>query len=212
MCRARCWGLTMPGGEGHDGWAPYDRFTRAKHPQCLNHLLTRARQLIEQNRRGARRFPQAMQDLLGAALDLRDRSRGTTDPRPTAGARTDRISARGLALARGRLERRLDRLLAMRLRNRPNRRFQAHLNRHRDQILTFLYEPNLEATHWPAEQAIRPAVVHRKLCGGNRSPTGAHALEVLASVFATCRQNALDSLTVLSHLLRQPTRSCAQLV
>ena len=32
--------------------------------------------------------------------------------------------------------------------------------------MTFLYEENLEASNWPAEQAIRPAVVNRKVFGG----------------------------------------------
>jgi hypothetical protein len=33
---------------------------------------------------------------------------------------------------------------------------------HREEILTFLYEPDIEATNWPAEQAVRPLVVNRK--------------------------------------------------
>jgi len=63
---------------------------------------------------------------------------------------------------------------------------------------------SLEASNWPAEQAIRPAVVNRKVFGGNRTWIGAHALEVLASLFATCRQNDIDALDILGHLLRHP--------
>jgi transposase len=70
-----------------------------------------------------------------------------------------------------------------------------------------LYEDNLQATNWPAEQAIRPVVVNRKVSGGNRTWTGAHALEVLASLFATCRQNAIDAMTLLSNILRAPSPS-----
>jgi hypothetical protein len=38
--------------------------------------------------------------------------------------------------------------------------------------------------------------------GRKRTSTGAHALEVLASLFSSCRQNAIDALTLLSNLLR----------
>ena len=40
-------------------------------------------------------------------------------------------------------------------------------------IFTFLWDPSVDATNWRAEQAIRPAVVTRKVCGGNRTRKGA---------------------------------------
>lgn len=175
----------------HDGWSPYDRFDKALHQQCLAHLLRRANELLERGR-GAARFPRKVKRLLQDALALRDRR--------DAG----RISPHGLATARGRLEKRLDRLVKGRLSHEAHRRFQAHLARHRDEILLFLYESYLEATNWPAEQAIRPAVVNRKVFGGNRTPAGAHAQEVLGSVFATCAQHARDALSFLSTLICLP--------
>ena len=45
-------------------------------------------------------------------------------------------------------------------------------------------------------------MVNRKVFGGNRTGTGAHALEVLASLFATCHQNGIDALDTLGCLLR----------
>ena len=111
-------------------------------------------------------------------------------------------------MSRGRLERRLDRLLAWKPSNQANRRFQAHLARHRDEILTFLYYPDIEATTWPAEQAIRPAVVNRKVFGGNRTRAGAHAQEVLGSLFATSVQWKQNALAFLSSLICTP-RSAA---
>lgn len=185
-------GLDYAGRMTHDGWAPYDRFTQAKHQQCIAHLLRRATEIIEQLSRKTSRFVVRIKEFLLDALQLRDRRRDGS------------LSDHGFASARGRLEKRLDRLLALRPKAEASRRFLKHLARHRDQLLTFLYEEDLEATNWPAEQAIRPAVVNRKVCGGNRTLTGAHALEVLASLFATCRQNAMDGLTLLSNVLRTP--------
>ena len=114
------------------------------------------------------------------------------------------ISGHGLAVARGRLEKRLDRLLNCKPSHEGNRTFRNHLAKHREEILTFLYHDDIEATNWPAEQAMRPAVVNRKVFGGNRTPAGARAQEVLGSVFATCTQNAIKALTFLSHLIRAP--------
>ena len=37
----------------------------------------------------------------------------------------------------------------------------------------FLFLREIDATNWRAEQAIRPAVVIRKVCGGNRTRKGA---------------------------------------
>jgi transposase len=183
-------GMDYAGRMTHDGWAPYDRLLQAVHQQCLQHPLRRAKEIIEQLGARSSRFAVLMKKFILDALRLRDRHRRGI------------LSGHGYAVARGRLEKRLDRLLAVRPRGRACRTFRHHLEKHRDQLLTFLYEENLEATNWPAEQAIRPAVVNRKVFGGNRTWTGAHALEVLASLFATCRQNAIDALTLLSNLLR----------
>jgi len=54
------------------------------------------------------------------------------------------------------------------------------------------------------EQAIRPAVVARKVWGGNRTPRGAHTQEVLVSLPATCRQQHHSAQTVLIGLLCSP--------
>jgi len=185
-------GADYDGRMGHDGWSPYDAFVQAIHQQCLAHLLRRAAGLLERAIAGAVRFPRKVQALLTDALDLRDRRDGGT------------ISLAGLASARGRLEKRLDHLLDGHVSHEGNRKFQNHLARHREEIFTFLYEPGLEATNWPAEQAIRPAVVNRKVFGGNRTPVGAHAQEILASFFATCAQQMRDALAALSHLIRVP--------
>ena len=176
----------------HDGWPPYDFFEKARHQQCLEHLRRRAEGLLEQATRGAVRFPRKVKEFLSDALALRDRRDSVV------------ISPHGLAVARGRLEKRLDRLLEWNLSYYGNRKFQKHLAGHSDQILTFLYDPDIEATNWPAEQAVRPAVVNRKVFGGNRTVSGGHAQEILGSVFATLTKRAFDTLSFISNIIRSP--------
>jgi hypothetical protein len=71
----------------------------------------------------------------------------------------------------------MDRLLAWNVRVPANRRFLKHLRREQPYLFTFLHDLHVEATNWWAEQAIRPAVVTRKVCGrwpcSRRSPARA---------------------------------------
>ena len=62
----------------------------------------------------------------------------------------------------------------------------------------------MDATNWRAEQAIRPAVATRKVCGGNRTRHGADTQQVLASVVRTAKQRQLDLPPLIATMLRAP--------
>jgi transposase len=64
--------------------------------------------------------------------------------------------------------------------------------------VTFTAEP----TNWEGEQAIRPAVVNRKVWGGNRTWPGARAQGVLMSVLETCKRAGRSGLDFVSQTLR----------
>jgi transposase len=83
-------------------------------------------------------------------------------------------------------------------------RFAAHLAIESPAVFTFLLDPAIDATNWRAEQALRPAVVTRKVCGGNRTTHGAHTHEVLASVLRTIQERQLNASVVFSDPLRSP--------
>ena len=71
-------------------------------------------------------------------------------------------------------------------------------------LFTFLRLPGVPATNWMAEQALRPAVVNRKVWGGNRTWNGARHQERLMTVLRTARQQHREPITVLADLLRTP--------
>jgi len=172
-----------------DGWAPYRRFTHAMHQTCLAHLLRRCRLLHLDHPRSA--LPPQIQALLQAALTLRDR-----------GA-TGAVSPHGFAVARGRLLAQMLDVLATTRSTAPDvRRFAAHLTTEAAALLTFLGHPAIDATNWRAEHALRPAVVTRKVCGGNRTVRGAETQQILASVLRTLDQRGLDPADVFTPLLR----------
>lgn len=177
---------------GADGWAAYRRFESAEHQTCLGHLLRRCRGMIEVSWGRGRAFPARVRDLLRRGLELRDRH--------LAGE----VSPHGARVARGFLLHRLDQLLNCGFVSESNRRLAAHLRRNRAALFFFIDRKDVEATNWPAEQAIRPAVVNRKVWGGNRTQVGAHAQAVLMSVLRTCHQRLVDPIDVFSRMLRSP--------
>lgn len=174
-----------------DGWTPYRRFTNALHQTCLAHLLRRSRRLQADHPRSP--WAAQVQNVLQAALQLRDRRDAKL------------LSDHGLATVRGRLLARLGRLIEKPPTLEDAQRFAAHLAVEFPAVFAFLWDPSVDATNWRAEHAIRPAVVTRKVCGGNRTRHGADTQQVLASVARTAHQRHLDLAPLIVTMLRSPT-------
>ena len=172
-----------------DGWAPYRQFAQAAHQTCLAHLCRRCHELQTDHPRAL--LPAHVPTVLQQALHLRDRHAAGT------------VSDHGLAVARGHLEARLATILDQRSRVPAVRRLVAHLDREWSALFSFLHDPSIDASNWRAEQALRPAIVNRKICGGNRTPASAHTQQILMTVFRTSRQRALDPIGVIGDLLRE---------
>lgn len=153
-------GLDWEGTLIHDGWASYDRFPEAVHQRCLAHVLRRARERLAVSTRGAVRFPRQVIALLTEAIPLKNQYHAGAGPLEAVGAARDGFD---------------DRLLELMTRPRAVpafRRRAGHLLRYAESWFSFVTEPSLPATNWPAEQALRPAVVNRKVWGGNRTQGG----------------------------------------
>lgn len=176
----------------HDGWAPYDQFTNAWHQQCLQHLQRRCQRILGTAVGGAVHFPRAVLELVDSAFAVRRNHR--------AGLLSDdQIAEEGLVLAC-----RLEDLLQGRFCYEPNLRLAKHLAHHPMQWFWFLIDPTIDATNYRAEQAVRPAVVNRKVWGGNRTWSGAHTQSVLTSVLRTCTQLGRSGFDYLVQTLRSP--------
>ena len=174
-----------------DGWAVYRRFHDAKRQSCLAHLMRRSRELARiPGNDAAKGWLADVNGVFKKALALRDRRK--------------RMSEHGFAVARGRIEAAIDGLLDDPPLDDESLRFAAHLFHERDALFVFLDDPRVDATNYRAEQAIRPAVVNRKMSGGNRTPSGANAQEILMSVLRTSTQRGLDLIDTLRGLLRTP--------
>jgi len=191
---AKILGETFSGVIGADGWAPYRRFTNAERQLCLAHLLRRCKELLEvPPTEECADYIGEIKSVLQQALAVRNRRD------------QERISEHGLRVSRGRLEAKLDRLLDEPDLHDESIRFAMHLLNNRDAILLFLRRPDVDATNFRAEQAIRPAVINRKTSGGNRTDRGANAQAILMSILRTCKQRSLDAMSVFTQILRSPT-------
>jgi transposase len=97
----------------------------------------------------------------------------------------------------------------------PNKRilarFVKRLERHKNEMLTFLYERGIDYHNNHAEQQIRPDVIFRKITFGNRSLVGAQNHSVIMSILQTAKLNGIDPLTTLGKiLLRSPENPLAK--
>jgi transposase len=174
----------------HDGWASYNRFRKAIHQTCLGHLLRRCHELLERATRGAVCFPRQVKALLHKALEIRDRRDAK------------KIQLKTAQRWAGKLQKQMQVLVEPIKTHAANERLAEHLWNHLGQLFTFLRHSDIDATNYRAEQALRPAVVNRKVWGGNRTEIGAVAQSILMSVLFTATRQGRDALEFISQVLR----------
>ena len=178
-----------PGIIIRDGWIVYGRYQAARHQSCLGHLLRRCHQMEADLSGADRRIPRAANAILKDALAARE-----LDP-----AERDAAAAE--------LAERLERLCARPAGHDANRRLLAHLGRQAPAMFTFLTaDPGLhvDATNWKAETGIRPAVVNRKVWGGNRTWNGARTQGIISTIMRTAAQHGHDAVAYLADRARSP--------
>jgi transposase len=184
----------------HDGLRCYSSLDKASHQTCLTHLIRRCKEMAERATQAAAWFPLQVKTLLQQALLLGDRYE------------LQQVTPHGLAVATGRLAAAMDRLLDKTYHTASNKRLAKHLCQQREYLFTFLHCPGLEGTNCRAERAVRPAVIARKVWGGNRTWSGANVQQILMSVLRTFHQQGKDAFVSLVELLRLPGQKILEIV
>lgn len=159
-----------------DFWGAYNAVECASRQKCLVHLF-RDLEHVERYRSPGphwRLFAKKLRRLLGDAIRLR--------------RRREELAPEAYASRRACLTRRLDELIATPCEDTQARRLIKRFRRHRDELFTFLDQPNVPFDNNLAERSIRPAVILRKNSFGNRSTQGADMQAVLMSVFFTLKK------------------------
>ena len=196
----RILGEDFAGVLGCDCFLAYDALKTYTQSKCAGHLLRRCTEISESKSGRAVRFSQQVARLLRAAITLKQRHR------------EDKLSPHGYAVACGRLEAALDRLLAGHYTDPDNARLAKLLRKQRPHLFTFLYVEAMDPTNNAAEREIRPAVLIRKTNGCNRSETGAQTHSILTSIIRTCQKHGQDFVNAVKRVLRQPAPLVLDLV
>lgn len=186
-------GINYSGKIVRDGHPSYRVFTNAKSQTCLAHLLRRIDGLHDlYNAARVKTWLRRMKRVLKRSVSI--------------GQRRDaaEIGPHGLMVAIGRAEADIDRLLSSVPRGEEVQRFARHLRRERSALLTFLYHDATPATNFLAEQALRPAVVNRKMSAGNNTSRGATAQATLMTVLHSARKRSVDTIPLIVDALRNP--------
>jgi transposase len=187
-------GIGYEGRIVRDGHPSYRVFTKASSQTCLAHLLRRIEGLLEthDDDRSAR-WLRKVKTILQRAIEIRDRRDGAT------------IGPNALLAGIRNVEASIDRLLRFVPPGENVRRFARHVHRERDALFTFLYFDATPATNYLAEQALRPAVVNRKMSAGNNTARGADAQAILMTALHSARKRSINSIELLVNALRDPT-------
>jgi transposase len=160
-----------------DFYSAYNQLEAPKQ-RCLVHLLREVKETGEANENFQKTsFAKKLRRWCKDALELKDRRKGLK-----------KVEYQGKT---ARLENRLEALMKTADPHPDVQRLTKRLLRHQHELTRFLYEQKLEGTNNRAERALRPAVVMRKITGGNRSQSSAAAWAKLASLMATADQGKL---------------------
>ncbi len=184
-------GVGWSGILSHDGFASYERFEAAIHRQCVARSAALPRPAGHRHA-WSRPFSTPVGRAVHRGHPLAQRVRaGCVDRQPTS----TRIGWRS-TIARWNL--------VCRPRAVPEYATLArHLWNHFEQWFASVFDPRIEPTNWKAEQAIRPAVVNRKVWGGKPDSSGARgAGRVDVGVFETCRRQTLSVVDHVGRTLR----------
>ena len=170
-----------------DFYGAYDGLDCEKQ-RCLTHLLREIKQQGEKDQAFADdAWVVRLKKWCKDAMSHKKKWKVLSDPKYELGA--------------SRIEDRLDQLIQIEPEHVQAKRLFKRLKKYRPELTRFLWDEKLEPTNNPAERALRPMVVARKITGGSRSQQHAQAWAKLSSLLATQEQNGKNVLEETKKLL-----------
>jgi hypothetical protein len=179
-----------------DFWGAYNELRAKAKQRCLYHLFTEFKKTDQKTTSSLwKAWRKKMVRLLRDGLRLA-RKHAT-------------LSASDYEQARQHLLTRLDGMIQLNSTDDHIKRLSKRLSRHRNEIFTFLENPEeISPYNNDAERAIRPSVILRKICQQNRSWRGARVQAILMTIFRTAHMEGKNPFettlelakTAISHL------------
>jgi transposase len=171
-----------------DFWGASNAAVCRREPKCPVHLPRELKTVEKSGRPGPtwRAFAKELRRLPGDAIRPKKR---------------EEVAAEEYASRRARLAARLDESIATGWEDKDAKRLIKRPRRPRDELLTFLDEPEVPFDNDHGERAIRPAVMIRTNSFGNRSDRGADTRAVLMSIYRTLQQRGHAPLKTVADAL-----------
>ena len=170
-----------------DFYGAYDGVECDKQ-RCLTHLLRELKELGEKDESfAADPWAVKLKKWCKDAIAHKKKWKVLADPEYEMGA--------------SRIEDRLDGLVKLDPAHGEAGRLHKRVSKYRAELTRFLWDEQLQPTNNPAERALRPMVVARKITGGSRSAPAAQAWSKLSSLLATQEQNGKNVLEETKKLL-----------
>jgi transposase len=170
------------------GWAKKDQQV------CLAHLLRDTQYVIDQ---GDGVFAPALRCFIGLACE--------------AAKRRDRWNHATLQIHKRRLERQLDRVLAVSPVHPAGVQWKNTIEKLRPSLLVFMSNRAVPPTNNESERALRPCVTYRKITNGFRSQWGAIQYADIRSVIETARRQSIGALQAIRNALAAPSHPALSL-
>lgn len=172
-----------------DFWYAYNVLTCVKQ-KCLVHLLRELERVWKYKDSGGdwAAFCKKLKRLIRDAIRLRK----------SKDALEETIYQRRCR----RIEKRLQLILEHGWSNKEAKRLLKRMNRHQDELFTFLHYADVPFDNNFGERSIRGAVIMRKNSFNNRSQKGAMTQSVLMSVFFTIKQRGLNPVDTVKKALK----------
>lgn len=161
----------------------YDDLTPKQHKCYAHHLKVIGKALEDPRTRGST-WLRDLRGLLNGAAILKTMQAS--------------LSPQKVSAMRESLQANAERLLGATRTDPVEEKVRGRLRKQQDHLFTFLDHEPVPATNNLAERQLRPAVISRKLSCGNKTEAGARTWEILASLAASCRQNASSFADVLA--------------
>jgi transposase len=165
-----------------------------EHQFCLAHLIRDAQYAIDH---GDTIFAPGFKALLQDACAV--------------GRRRPDLADATIAAHRRRLEKELERLLALKPTDAEGRKLRDTVYVDcSDKLFVFLKRRDVDPTNNESERALRPSVIFRKVTNGFRSEWGAQTYAALCSIVETGRRNGRSALTAIRDALVLPAAEAAR--
>ncbi len=175
-----------------DCYSGYEAHSASANQKCLAHLARTARdwQKLTEKSSADFRFFDRVVAWVKKGCDYARKQAGWSD----STRRKHRKS----------LERELVLLQRLKLKHEKAITLQGRIIKHADCWLVFASDPRVPPTNNLAERTLRPLVIMRKICFGNRSRAGGQRLAKIMSVKDTARRHGHNPLSVFYRLFTEP--------